>query len=95
MHFKVILTAFTAIASAGHVLHERREAPLHTSWRQTSRVLPDAVIPLRIGLKQNNLDLGVDRLTAISHPDSEHYGKHLSAAEVHNLFAPSEDTVSR
>lgn len=95
MRLTTVLAAYAAVARAGHVLHERRETPLHTSWRQADRVVPDAIIPLRIGLKQQNLDLGVDKLTSISHPESEHYGKHLSAEEVHDLFAPSQDTASR
>lgn len=88
---------FTACicAEAGHVLHERRNAAPRGSWRPTGRVDPDGVIPVRIGLKQSNLDLGAERLTAVSHPDSEHYGKHLSEQEVHDLFAPSEHTVNK
>ena len=93
MHFAVVLAALYSTARASHVLHERRESPLHTSWRQAERVQPDAIIPLRIGLKQNNLDAGAQRLAAVSHPDSEQYGQHLTADEVHDLFAPSEHTV--
>jgi tripeptidyl-peptidase-1 len=28
-----------------------------------------------------------------SHPDSENYGKHWTAQEVHEMFAPEEETV--
>lgn len=28
-----------------------------------------------------------------SHPDSENYGKHWTAQEVHDMFAPEEETV--
>lgn len=54
---------------------------------------PNSIIPVRIGLKQSNLDSGYDRLMDVSHPSSRNYGKHLSAARVRELFAPAEETV--
>lgn len=86
--------AVPANGLSNHVLHEKREVKLSQRWRRDSRLEPDAIVPVRIGLKQNNLDLGAERLMSISHPDSEHYGKHLSEEEVHDLFAPSDDTVN-
>ncbi|KAF2159582.1 hypothetical protein M409DRAFT_29901 [Zasmidium cellare ATCC 36951] len=91
-----VITIFVAALSAvraSHVLHERREGPVHASWRQGERVEADAIIPMRIGLKQTNLEAGVERLNAVSHPDSEQYGKHLSAEEVNDLFAPSQHSI--
>jgi tripeptidyl-peptidase-1 len=57
------------------------------------RVHPDSIVPIRIGLKQSNLEIGYERLMDVSHPSSKNYGNHLSAAEVHELFAPAEETV--
>lgn len=54
-----LLTAVAISASAlaaPRVLHERRHAPLKAHAKE--RVLPDAIIPVRIGLKQSNLDSG-------------------------------------
>lgn len=83
---------FTSALSipTGHVLHEKRSLP---APGRRQRVDPEAIIPVRIGLRQNNLHTGYDRLMAVSHPSSEGYGKHLSAEEVHSIFAPAEDTV--
>lgn len=83
-------------ASDTPVLHESRlsHASLSSRWRRVARVDSDAVIPVRIGLKQSNLDAGKDRLLAISHPNSENYGKHLTPDEVHSLFAPSDVAVN-
>lgn len=95
MRSPALLLATLASARAANVLHERRDSTNPTSWRQVDRVQSDAIIPLRIGLKQNNLQLGEERLMAVSHPDSEHYGKYLSEQEVHDLFAPSDHAVNR
>jgi tripeptidyl-peptidase I len=48
---------------------------------------------LGIGLTQSNLDRGEELLMSVSHPDSESYGKHFTAEEVVDIFAPAEDTV--
>lgn len=74
-----------------HVLHEKRASS--SRWKRTNRVHPEAIIPLRIGLTQTNLENGHDLLMDISHPSSPSYGKYLSAEEVHELFKPAADVV--
>lgn len=59
-------TAFVALAGAAatpltHVVHEKRDVP-SAHWQKRDRVARDALIPIRIGLKQNNLHLLYDRL---------------------------------
>ncbi|KAL3455892.1 peptidase S8/S53 domain-containing protein [Aspergillus heterothallicus] len=76
-----------------HVVHERRAA-LPDSWIEETRLGRHERLPVRIGLTQSNLDHGHDLLMDISNPTSPEYGKHLSAAEVHDLFAPREESVS-
>ena len=89
------VSALPAEERSTHVLHEKRTTGLRGlgQWRQASRVHPDAIVPLRIGLKQNNLEAGHDLLMSISHPNSPDYGKHLTDEEVHEFFAPSAETV--
>ncbi|KAK4539399.1 hypothetical protein LTR36_010962 [Oleoguttula mirabilis] len=86
----IALAGALALPSSNHVLHEKRSTPL---VHRRERVEPNAVIPIRIGLKQSNLHTGYDRLMEVSHPSSSNYGQHLSADEVHSIFAPAEDTV--
>ena len=76
--------------SISHVLHEKRSVSLPYN-RQ--RVDGDAIVPVRIGLRQSNLHTGYERLMDVSHPSSKNYGKHLSKAEVHSIFAPADETV--
>ncbi|KAK0113865.1 hypothetical protein ONS95_014107 [Cadophora gregata] len=76
-----------------HVLHEER-AVERRDWIKGSRLEKSAVVPMKIGLTQTNLDLGYDYLMDVSSSDSENYGKHWTPEQVHNAFAPKEETVT-
>ncbi|ORY56843.1 alkaline serine protease [Pseudomassariella vexata] len=76
-----------------HIQHEKRTEEQGRRWVKFSQAQHDAKLPMRIGLKQRNLQEGHDLLMDISDPNSESYGKHLSAAQVIDLFAPSDDSV--
>jgi tripeptidyl-peptidase-1 len=91
-HFLASTALFVGALShpTTHVLHEKREISLN---HKRQRVDPEAIVPIRIGLRQQNLHTGYDRLIDISHPTSKNYGKHLSKEEVHSIFAPAEETV--
>lgn len=49
--------AVAAPASVTHVIHEKRESAPRT-WVKRSRVDPTVLLPVRIGLRQNNLEKG-------------------------------------
>ncbi|KAI1266121.1 peptidase S8/S53 domain-containing protein [Xylariaceae sp. FL1019] len=76
-----------------HVSHEKRDVVQSRAWSKVERAKSDALLPMRIGLKQPNLESGHDLLMDISDPSSINYGKHLSAEQVVDFFAPSESTV--
>lgn len=60
----LILSVSNAAALAPRsslVVHEKRTAP-PTKWIKRDRVDPGAVLPVRIGLSQNNLEKGHDYL---------------------------------
>lgn len=46
------------------------------------------MLPMRIALTQSNLDKGEEWLMDVSHPTSEKYGKHWTAEDIANAFAP-------
>ncbi|KAI9925294.1 hypothetical protein ASPWEDRAFT_121564 [Aspergillus wentii DTO 134E9] len=75
-----------------YTVHERR-SEMPSSWSQAKRVHQSISLPMRIGLTQSNLDRGHDLLMEVSDPSSSRYGKHYTAQEVHDLFAPSQDAV--
>ena len=64
-----LVAALAALASAApasikHALHEKRQsAP--SDWIQTARIEGSAILPMRIGLTQSNLDKGHDLLMEV------------------------------
>jgi tripeptidyl-peptidase-1 len=78
---------------AGYVVHEKRPAkPL--AWTRTRRLEAHKILPLRIGLTQQNMHELEDLLMSVAHPDSPTFGQHWSPERVVEHFAPSEATVS-
>jgi len=80
-HFAIAVAALSAFseaspAAASYMLHEKRHQPAR-GFTKLDRVDTSAIIPLRIGLTQNNLHNGYDYLMDVyagvlsltSHPD--------------------------
>lgn len=75
-----------------HVVHEKRTVePL--DWEMSRRLESHKILPVRIGLKQQNIGRIEDMLLSVSHPDSPDYGKHWSAKQVVDAFAPKEESI--
>ncbi|EPQ51643.1 subtilisin-like protein [Gloeophyllum trabeum ATCC 11539] len=74
------------------ITHEKR-SHIPAGWSHTHRHDPVAVLPLRIGLVQSNMDKLEKLLLDVSGPESANYGKHWSAGKVSQTFAPSRETV--
>ncbi|KAI0266070.1 subtilisin-like protein [Gloeopeniophorella convolvens] len=93
------LLAVCALASAApsrradHVIHERRAAE-PVGWTKVRRVEADKTLPLRIGMKQQNLHMLDELLMSVSHPDSPSYGQHWTPDRVVDFFSPSDSTVA-
>jgi tripeptidyl-peptidase-1 len=92
----LLITTLTAAVAAAplsnHVVHEKRDG-LPAGWVTVGSLSRDAVLPVRIALKQSNLEKGHDFLMDVSHPSSANYGKHWTADEVVAAFAPAQDSV--
>ena len=73
------------------MLHEKRSI---ISTTKGDRVADDAIIPIRIGLKQTKLEHGYDAVMDVSSPTSPNYGKHWSVEEVRTFFGPSEESIA-
>ncbi|CEJ86893.1 hypothetical protein VHEMI04238 [[Torrubiella] hemipterigena] len=90
----IFLSAFVAAAlgmPADYVQHENIGNAPHLIKRAGAAL--DNVVPVRIALKQNNLDKGMDLLMDVSDPDSANYGKHWTAEQVAEKFAPAEGSA--
>lgn len=84
--------AIPTLNSKRHVVHERRDQPPR-NWARGHQLRGDTFLPVRIALAQNNLDKANEYLMDVSHPDSPNYGKHWTAQEVADTFAPSDITI--
>jgi tripeptidyl-peptidase-1 len=81
-------------AASDYARHELRGERSHDSpWTKKNRIEGAVLVPVRVGLAQSNLEEGEAMLMDISHPDSARYGQHLSASEVDDLFAPSQESI--
>jgi len=93
----ILVLAFAGSISAAptassYVVHEKRDQ-IHRP-RGNGQVKRDTILPVSIALKQRNLDKGYDYLMEVAHPDSPKYGQHWSAAQIAEVFGPSDSAVS-
>lgn len=62
-------------------------------WSSVGAASKSDIITLQIGLKQQNDGVVEQHLTEVSDPSHARYGQHLTAAEVDDIVAPSDETV--
>jgi tripeptidyl-peptidase-1 len=65
----LFLASVTTIQGAAvphtHVLHEKRDAAVLKRWVRREKLDSSAILPMRIGLTQKNLDLGHEFLMEV------------------------------
>ncbi|KAK2629774.1 hypothetical protein QTJ16_000594 [Diplocarpon rosae] len=89
----VVVTSASPVGSSSrHVIHEKRGAP-PSKWARHSRLHPSTVIPVRIGLAQQNLHRAEEFINEVAHPESKSYGKHWSKQKVVDMFSPSRESI--
>ncbi|KAG5927880.1 hypothetical protein E4U42_001678 [Claviceps africana] len=88
-----LAAAGLSMPSVSHVLHEKRDLNAPTRWTKRQVANSDHNVSVRIALKQENLDKGMDLVMEVSDPDSPKYGKHYKADQVTDLFAPKQEAI--
>ncbi|KAK0256450.1 hypothetical protein B0A54_04706 [Friedmanniomyces endolithicus] len=93
----VAVSALVAVAVASplgvpHSVHEKRSEAA-TGWARRDVLDRRAILPMKIGLAQSNVDQGWNWLKEVSVPTSSKYGQHWSAKDIAEAFAPSNETV--
>src|ERR1700761_5092224 len=92
--FVFYTVAFAAsIRRTDRVVHERR-AMEPTAWLKSHRLDADKILPLRFGLKQQNMHRLDELLMSVAHPESSTYGQHWSPEQVLDFFSPSDETIA-
>lgn len=87
-----LVASAIAAPSLSHVRHEKRNS-LPPGWKRHGKIASHEVLPMRFALSQNNLDKADEFLMDVSHPDSPNFGKHWTAKQVAETFAPSQESV--
>ncbi|OCK80706.1 subtilisin-like protein [Lepidopterella palustris CBS 459.81] len=90
--FAVFIAATCALPTYKHVVHEKRDR-LPAQWVKRDKMDSSAVLPVRVGLKQRNLDKAHEYLNSVSNPKSKKYGQHWSISEITETFAPSSEST--
>lgn len=87
----LVASVIAAPSPTTHILHEKRDA-VPFGWERHDTLSSNDVLPMRVALKQNNLDKAEEYLMDVSHPSSPNYGQHWSAKKVAETFAPSRES---
>ena len=74
-----------------YAVKERHAVPI--DYTNTGPASKSDNVHLQIGLKQQNEGVIESHLLEISDPSHERHGQHLTAAEIHDIVAPSEESV--
>lgn len=89
----IFVGSTVAVAFRTSTIHEKRDISLNYLHGEAGkRVDSNAILPVRIALAQSHLDQGYDYLMRVSDPGSQDYGKHWSLQDIHDHFAPSQET---
>ncbi|KAJ6501263.1 subtilisin-like protein [Mycena vulgaris] len=93
--FSLSLAAFAAAQTLSPSVQHAKRNHLPAGWSRVRRHAPDAVLPLRFGLTQPDVDMNTleELLNDVSHPESPNYGMHWAPARVAEHFAPSDEAV--
>ncbi|KAF2416266.1 tripeptidyl peptidase-like protein [Tothia fuscella] len=75
-----------------HISPQKRMAGPNR-WYKISRLDPQAILPVRIALTQQNLDQAEGWLRGVSDPSSSHFAQWWTAEDVKQKFAPSKQAV--
>ncbi|KAJ8701660.1 hypothetical protein PTI98_000424 [Pleurotus ostreatus] len=85
------IVCISAHPSTVYYVHEKRAEFLSPKMRRPPQ---DLAFPLRIGLKQRNLEDLPGHLLAVSDPSSPTYGRHWPPERVVEAFSPSSHAVN-
>ncbi|GJN77804.1 hypothetical protein PLIIFM63780_001297 [Purpureocillium lilacinum] len=81
-----------------HVLHQKRSDEVHyDAWVKREPADPASKVPVRIALKQRNLERAMDLVLEVSDPThaSGKYGEWYTRQQIIDLFAPSDESIAK
>ncbi|KAG0646389.1 Sedolisin-B [Hyphodiscus hymeniophilus] len=78
-------------ARTAYEIKEIHEVP--RKWSSQGRAPSDHMLHMQIGLKQGKFDELERHLYEVSDPDHPRYGQYLAVEDIHDLVAPSEESL--
>ncbi|KAJ7474183.1 peptidase S8/S53 domain-containing protein [Mycena latifolia] len=93
--FSFALAAVAAAQSLSPSVQHAKRNGVPAGWSRVRRGTADAVLSLRFGLTQPNVDMNTleELLNDVSHPESPQYGMHWSPGRVAEHFSPSDEAL--
>lgn len=88
MYFLPVIALLSTVSltmATIHVVHEKRDGE-PTAWIRHERADTNAILPLRIGLKQSNLEHMHKFVDDISNPKSANFGKQHWTEDIYEAF---------
>lgn len=85
------IVAAPASNTAAYAVKERHDAP--QGWTKMTSPVEFQTISLQIALKQQNSDALTKIALEVSDPSNPRYGQYLSAKQVRDLVASSNETI--
>lgn len=87
-----VVAVACGVIPSSHAIHERRNSQ-NTKWIKRGKIQSHAILPIRIGIAQSNLERGHEFLMDVSDPSSSNYGKHWTDEEITEKFEPSDVSI--
>ncbi len=76
-----------------HVVHETRPIAAAHPWKRAAKLHEESMLPVRIGLAQQNLHRAEEFINDVADPESPNYGRHWTAEQVADMFAPKQEAI--
>lgn len=90
----VLAASVPHLNKRGYAVKEDIAVP-HGWTRHHERLEKSQLIPLKIGLVQQNLNKAEQLLYEVSNPRHRSYGRHMSVADIKALIAPAQESIDR
>ncbi|KAF9699903.1 hypothetical protein EKO04_002091 [Ascochyta lentis] len=74
-------------------MHESQTSEWFNAWETVGKASSSTLLPVRIALRQRNLQKGEKLLLEFSNPESPKFGRHMSVQEATDFFAPEQSSV--
>ena len=84
---------FGIIYCVNSLVIDKPDDRLRPNWYEIGRTDPWKPITLSFAIRQQNVDLLIDTLMAVSTPSNDRYGDFLNRQQIFNMLAPKKESI--